>query len=119
MNQEFCFLYRYRYLNADSKGVIISGYLSDMKVPLRSVPIPCIHKKRRFKQFRHCRTTNEIRQNEGAVADGLGQHVRGSRRRYSLPTYFDDTQRGDFRVKCWKNASKRKQQYKDKQKSNG
>ena len=88
------------------KGVVF------VKVPFRSAPMPGIHKKRRGRCYRHIRTTNELRQNECAIADGHKQYVRKARCKGNIPTWYDDVRSSEWRDKSWKASTKRRKQYK-------
>jgi len=64
---------------------------------------------RRSYCYRYVRTFNELRQNVGAMCDG--HYVRGSRRRKSLPTVWDDVRVSRVYKKSWKDYTKFRKQY--------
>lgn len=65
--------------------------------------------------WRGVRTTNEIRQNAAHIAEYGETFVRGKRRRYNIPTSWDDRPNSQWDTrKSWKHNSKRKHQWKEK-----
>lgn len=84
-------------------------------VPFRGVPVPGVRKYNRRKGggWKHPATTNELRQNECAIADGDEQYVRKARCKKLLVNAWWDMPRTDRDNRNWKRCTKRKHQYKD------
>ena len=86
------------------------------KKHFRNSPIPYTGKRGGWKVYRTMHTTPEHRENDflNYDEDALEYNIkaRPSRRKYALPTSWDDSVRSDYNCKSWKKH--RKHQWKEK-----